>query len=117
MKKKSNRKPDLVVAGLLDYLKETGETKILPEVARELEKLLKESKTAEAITIYSYTYLESYQLEKLTNIIRKLINSDLPVFNSIDKSLLGGFTIKVGDWFLDASLAGQLNYLNKALLS
>ncbi len=114
---KKSEKPNLVVAGLLDYLSETGETKILPEVAQELENLLKESQRAEVITVSSYMPLSDEQMQKLKEIIKKLIKIDLPIVNRTDENLLGGFTIKVGDWFLDASISAQMNYLKKALVS
>lgn len=115
--KKKNEKPNLVVAGLLDYLNETSETRLLPEVTRELENLLRESKKAEEITIASSVLLTPSQNEKLKKILNKLLKVDLPIVNKVDKNLLGGFTIRMGDWFLDASLAQELVYLRQVLLS
>ncbi len=115
--RKRNEKPNLVVAGLLDYLSETGETRLLPEVAQELEKLLKESQKAELVVVASFVPLTDPELKKIKEVIGKLIKTELPIINKVDKNLIGGFTIKVGDWFLDASLSAQMDYLKSALLS
>ncbi|MBI4999295.1 ATP synthase F1 subunit delta [Candidatus Gottesmanbacteria bacterium] len=114
---KKLKKPNLVVAGLLDYLEETGQRQLLPEVTSELEKLLREAKEAQAINITSSVPLTQSQSEKLEKILEKLLKSKLPMVKKVDKNLLGGLTIKVGDWFLDASLRQQLAYLKKYMLS
>lgn len=110
-------KPNLVVAGLLDYLEETGQRQLLPEVTAELEKLLEEAKEAQAMTITSAVPLSLSQSEALAEILGRVVGANLPIIKKVDKNLLGGFTIKVGDWFLDASLLHQLAYLKKFMLS
>lgn len=114
---KKSKKQNQVVAGLLDYLNETGETRLLPEVTKELENFLEESKKIQSITVTSAVPLTLLQKESLRTILGKLLKVDLPIINNINKNLLGGFTIRVGDWFLDASLSQQLIYLRQMLLS
>lgn len=115
--KKKQGKSNLVVSGLLDYLSETGQVKLLPEVAEELHSLLEESKKADQITVTSFLPLTQIQQSELKNILEELIKIDLPIKNQIDKKLLGGFTVKVGDWFLDSSLLYYLNNIKRLLLS
>ena len=116
--KKNNQKnsSDIVIAGVLDYLSETGRENLLPEVADSLEELVNKSRKAEVIEIRSAISLRPEHENDLKEIIQKKFKLDLPVKNVIDKSLLGGFTIRVGDWFLDASLSNQLNKLKQSLL-
>lgn len=114
---KKTKKANLVVAGLLDYLEETGQNQLVPEVTQELEKLLEEGKKAQTIIITSAVPLTSSQSQELGEILHQLLKVDLPITAKVDKSILGGLTIKVGDWFLEATLLQQLNYLKRFMLS
>lgn len=115
--KKRKTKTNFVVSGLLDYLTETGQTKLLQKVTEELANLLQESKKADVIIVTSSINLSDKQIENIKNILYKFLDVELPVVNEIDKKLLGGFTVKVGDWFMDASLLRQVKNLKKLMLS
>lgn len=105
-----------ITQGLLDYLSETGRRAMLPEVTQQLQNLLDESDRIKEIIVVSIQPLESGQLNDLKKTIAKLLDINLPVVNRIDKHLIGGFTIKIGEWFLDASVVRQLQELKKQLL-
>lgn len=111
------KKPNLVVSGLLDFLEETGQTRLLPEVTQELERLLTEGEKVAEIRVTTVVPLTEAQKESLNRLLSNFLKVDLPLVNKIDKNLLGGLTIKLGDWFLDASLVQELKYLKKTLLS
>ena len=116
MKKRKNN-TNFVVSGLLDYLTETGQTKLLPKVTEELTNLLQESKKADAMIVTSSVDLSDKQIENIKNILYKFLDVELPVVNEIDKKLLGGFTVRVGDWFMDASLLQQVKIFKKMMLT
>lgn len=114
---KSNAKRSSgVVAGLMGYLSETRQTNILPEVADQLQRMLKESTDVSEIKVASFIQLTSQQKTLLKKTINNLTGLDLPVINAVDKNLLGGFTVRVGDWFLDTSLQFLLKNLKAGLL-
>ncbi len=115
--KKVNNKSNLIVSGLLDFLSETGQSKLLPEVTEELGNLILEAKKANVVTISSFLALTQSQLSLLKSTLGKYIGNQLPFMNKVDKHLLGGFTVRVGDWFLDASLLYYVNNIKKNLLS
>ncbi|OGG00619.1 hypothetical protein A3D78_05485 [Candidatus Gottesmanbacteria bacterium RIFCSPHIGHO2_02_FULL_39_14] len=56
------------------------------------------------------------QINYLQITLKKIFNEVLPVQNIIDKNILAGFTVKVGEWYLDASLKTELNNLQQILL-
>lgn len=114
--KKINLKSNAVLQGLLDYLGEKGEEDLLPEVTRSLEAIVAKTKKAEEILVYSAIPFTDEQLIRLKTILKKLLNIDLPIIDKVDKKLIGGFTIKVKDWFLDASLLHQLHLIRQQLL-
>ncbi len=114
--KKSSYKSTAVLAGLMNYLKETGEEKLLPEVTKSLEDVVAKSKKSDEIVVSSAYPLNSTQLELLKNLINNKLNVDLPIINYIDKGLIGGFTVRVNDWFMDSSVSHQLQYMKRSLL-
>ena len=40
--------------------------------------------------------------------LRVLFGEEVTITNELDRQLLGGFTVRVGDWFLDASVIRDL---------
>jgi len=115
--KKISKKSDVVVNSLLEYLDESQEAYLLPEVTKELEALTKGADDAAKISVVSCVPLGKQQQEKLQRLIEKLLVKKLPVENKIDKSILGGFTLQIGDWFLDASIYRDLFALKDSMLS
>ncbi|OGF99920.1 hypothetical protein A2Y99_02985 [Candidatus Gottesmanbacteria bacterium RBG_13_37_7] len=115
--KKKDKHSNFVVSGLLDYLTETNQTTLLPEVARELQFLTEESKKADAIIVTSSVALTAKQYEYLVTVLKTLLNINLPLRNIVDKKILGGLTIKVGNWYLDATLIKEINNISQLLIS
>lgn len=115
MKKLSNASSG-VVTGLIDYLSETGQKEVLPEVAGHLADLIASSRGADKILVTSVIDLSNTQLSILKQTICTIIGTNLPIVNKTSKNLLAGFTVSVGDWFLDASLIKQLENLKSGLL-
>lgn len=115
--KKSSYKSTAVFQGLMNYLKETGEEKLLPEVTKSLEDVVAKSKKSDEIVISSACLLTFGQLNLLKNLINKKLNIDFPIVDKIDKGLIAGFTVKVNDWFIDSSVSHQLQYIKRLLLS
>ena len=66
--------------------------------------------------ITSHIRLTVEQINYLQITPKKIFNEVLPVQNIIDKNILAGFTVKVGEWYLDASLKTELNNLQQILL-
>ena len=115
--KKVSRKSEAVLQGLLDYFSETRSEELLPEVTKSLEEIVTKSKETREIVVASVILFDFTQIEKLKMILKKLLNVNLPIVNKIDKKLIGGFTVRIGDWFLDASLIHQLQIIKRSLLS
>ena len=72
--------------------------------------------TNEAV-VTSCVPLSSVQLENLRQILSKIHKKDLSVVNKVDKNLLAGFTVKIADWFFDASWTNQLEDLKQKLIA
>ena len=68
------------------------------------------------ILITSVFKLSADQVDKIKKSINKILKVDLPVENKIDSKLMGGFTIKVNDWFLDSSIKHEIDLIKRSLL-
>ena len=59
-------------------------------------------------TVKSVVPINNDQQAEIEQKLAKIFGRNVTVVNKIDKNLLGGFTIRMGDWFLDASLFNDL---------
>ena len=70
------------------------------------------------VEITSATQLPPEQADAIVDIVRKQMPGiTLEVDQDLDPNLIGGFTVKVGDVLLDASVKNELNKLRFKLLS
>lgn len=115
--KKLSSKSEAVFTGILDYLSETGGQALLPEVTKSLEKEILKLKGTDEIVVTSAVKLTQQQIKNLQAALKKILHVKLPVVNRIDTSLIGGFTVKINDWYLDASINNELLLLKRSLLS
>ncbi|MCL5797633.1 MAG: F0F1 ATP synthase subunit delta [Patescibacteria group bacterium] len=111
------QKSEIVMRGIVDYLSESGERALLPEVARSLEAELAKNRKSDQIIVTTAIPLSKPQSEFIRKFIQNTLRTDLKVTNKVNKGILGGLTIKVNDWFLDASLKHQVELVKKTLLS
>ncbi len=63
--------------------------------------------------VTSASPMSSANLQELQANIAQQIKAEVILTNKVDKSLIGGFVVTVGDRQLDASLAGKLNKLER----
>ncbi len=110
-------KSKAVISGLLDYLGQKGEENLLPEVSKSLEKEVDKLSGQDEIIVTSTVRLTSSQLAKIKSSIYKMLKKKLPVKNEINQKLLGGFTVRVNDWFFDSSISRQVELLKQSLLT
>ena len=68
-------------------------------------------------TITSFVDLNKSQKEEITKIICEIFQVDnVEIYEKLDKSILGGYIIKVGDTIIDCSTKNKLNGLQDHLL-
>ncbi|MBI2611175.1 ATP synthase F1 subunit delta [Candidatus Gottesmanbacteria bacterium] len=114
--KKTHPKSRLVVKGLVEFLNENGQKYLLPQIYNVLGDLVQKPEAKKEVVVTSAVKLSQKEYSQLKKIVDKILGRELPITNKIDKNLIGGFTIKAGDWFLDASLKQELKQLKKVLL-
>ncbi len=97
----------MVVQGHLSALNEI--------IAASIEIYNVREKKATAIVVSSVTLNKKYA-ERLKGALKAMTGRDVTLENKIDKSLLGGFIVKVGSTIFDSSIKGQLRLLRAELM-
>ena len=97
-----------------NFIRVLGESKrisLLPHISKEYRKLLSGTKGSSEVLITSAFELTDEQLKKVTDSLKGRYGDSLTVEQVIDKSLIGGFSIKCGDEVTDYSVKGKLEKL------
>lgn len=115
--KKIAHKSRVVFDGILDFINESGEQRLLLELTESLEEELAKTRGTDEIIVTSAMPLTLPQLKKIKNTLQKHLKKKLPIVNKIDKNLVAGFTIRVNDWFLDSSIRQEMETLTRNLLA
>lgn len=90
----------------------------LRKIALSYVNLYRENHDIAKVEIESAAELPQEQVQAIVDIVRRQMpGTTLEVEQSIDPDLIGGFTVKVGDVLLDASIKNELKKLRLKLLS
>lgn len=110
------RNSEELIKGLMEYLEDQENLRLLPEITKSLENEVSKAQNKDTIIVTSAISLSDNQLQNIKSLLIKKFKKDLPVTNKIDPDLIGGFTIKVNDWFLDSSIVYEIKYFKRLLL-
>ncbi len=117
MKRSISKESSSVVAGILGFLKDSGKISLLPSVADVLDEAAGKTRRADHIVITSAVPLTAPEISKLRGALTALLRTPLPVKTVVDKRVVAGFSIRVGDFFLDATMAADLHAIKHLLVS
>ena len=101
-----------------NFIKVLGESKrisLLPHISKEYRKLLSGTKGSSEVLITSAFELTEEQLKTVTDSLKERYGDALTVEQVLDKSLIGGFSIKCGDEVTDYSVKGKLEKLRNQI--
>ena len=102
----------------LNFLKILGEAKrlsLLPDILEEYRKLEADKNSLKKVLINSAFKLSQTQKEGIEDLLKKRYGENLSSSINLDKSLIGGLTVKCGDEVMDLSTKGKLLKLKKQL--
>ncbi len=105
------------VRNLVILLAERGRVELLPAIAAEYGRLLNRRRGIVEAVVTSAAPLSAAETEAVRERIREMARSDVELSTTIDESLIGGLTIRVGDRLLDASVRGRLERLRDQLVA
>jgi F-type H+-transporting ATPase subunit delta len=104
------------VSNITRYVKDTsGNEFALPKVQKLFETL--SSRAAGERIAYITTAIELSDVDKdsIKQAVSHLIGRELSISVLVDKTVLGGIKISIGDWVYDGTLSYQLSTLSREL--
>ena len=87
----------------------------LPEILSEYQKLVAKKNKLNDVLITSAFELSEAKLEQIEGLLKERYGKNLSTRVEINKSLIGGLTIKSGDEVIDLSTKGKLLKLKKQI--
>lgn len=88
---------------------------LIPKIVTMFGDFMNEYKKIAAVKIVSAYPLTSKQEIKLKEALAKKLNREIKIFNEVDKSILGGAIIRVGNFVIDGSALSRVNQLKQSL--
>ena len=89
----------------------------LKEKVVQLEKIYLEKQNMIIAQVKSVIPLSEYQANKLTENLEKKFNKKIILKQEIDKSIIGGLYVVVGDEVIDGSVKSQLQQIKSQVLN
>jgi len=87
----------------------------VPEITELFQKMMDANKGIEKAEIISAVKLTKDEEQKISRMIKFMINKDVQLTNTIDPKILGGFIATVGDKIIDGSTKSKLSAMRKDL--
>jgi F-type H+-transporting ATPase subunit delta len=85
----------------------------LPQIAEEFLNQYNEKKKILKAVVTTASGIDDATRKQVLNIVKGASESDVILEEKIDKDIIGGFIIRVGDKQIDASIARKLNNLKR----
>lgn len=89
---------------------------IFPEISEVYEQLRAERENTVKVQAIAADTLTTEQQKKLETALQKRLQKKIILQCTVDKKLLGGLVVRIGDNIIDGSLRNKLNRLKKDLL-
>ncbi|MCX5797231.1 MAG: ATP synthase F1 subunit delta [Elusimicrobia bacterium] len=104
-----------VTADFLEYLIEKKRFGLLPLVAGDFDRLMLQARGVVRALARSARPLSEADRQRLRQSLEAFAGSGVELRYEEDPELLGGVSVRLGDWVLDRSLRGQLQSLKEAI--
>ncbi|MGM0645827.1 MAG: ATP synthase F1 subunit delta [Thermodesulfobacteriota bacterium] len=104
-----------VVTNFCQLLADKGRLAILPDVDLVFQVLLDQEKGVQRGEVVTAVSMPKTEREKITSQLENQLGQGLILDFRVNKKILGGLVLKVGDKLYDASLRAQLDMLKENL--
>ncbi|WP_331828527.1 F0F1 ATP synthase subunit delta [Candidatus Blochmannia sp. SNP] len=112
------KKPiDIFSKNMIYIMAENNRLPLLPIVFKEFVNLCAIHVGTVEVEIISASPLNYRQLKKISDVMAKRLSKKVNIVHKIDKSILAGIIIRVGDTIIDGSIRGRILRLNHILQS
>ncbi|OWZ84603.1 ATP synthase F1 subunit delta [Natranaerobius trueperi] len=89
--------------------------KDLFDMYESFSRLVREEQNITLCEIRTATNLDDEDINSLSQTLSELSSGEVEIETTIDKSIIGGIVVKIGDQVFDYSIKGQLNNLREQL--
>lgn len=96
-------------------LAQSGRLEVVAEIAEMFEVLRAEAEKSAQVTVSSAFALNDAQQQKIAAALKSRLGCDIKLSCNVDKTLLGGIVIRMGDKVIDGSANTRLTELAYAL--
>jgi F-type H+-transporting ATPase subunit delta len=104
---------DLISMKFLEIMTSKGRESFLQEISFQFGELYKIHKGIKTAFVQSAVELDKETRDKLIQLLKQQTNSQIELKESVNKDLIGGFVINIGDKQLDTSFRKTLSKLTK----
>ncbi|MBI5241308.1 MAG: ATP synthase F1 subunit delta [Elusimicrobia bacterium] len=104
-----------LTADFLEFLIEKKRFALLPALAGDFDRLMLQSRGVVRARVRAARPLSEADRARLRQSLEKFAGTGVELDVRQDPELLGGVTVRLGDWVLDSSLRGQLQSLKEAI--
>ncbi len=106
---------DPEVRNLIYLLASKNELHLLPQVLVEFDRYVERGPARQLVQVTSAILLNEGERKQLEQKIRTQYGQDLDFEYRVDKSLLGGLRVRIGDRVIDGTVVGKLNAMRQKL--
>ncbi len=104
------------VDGVTKYLRGSGGAgAMLPKVTAALHKITTSARAGKLARVESSVPLTSKEKSDIGRFLSRLLSREATLQCTINKELIGGLRIGVGDWIVDTSIATQISAMQEQL--
>lgn len=106
---------DIVTQGFIQYLEKTGQISKLPHLAKEQIHLSRTLFDPNLAIVQTVIKLDPQEITTLETKLSSIFKRPIKVTNKINRRLLGGLLIRIGDQILDLSLRSKIKAVKEKL--
>lgn len=104
------------IEGITQYIQKEGKQSVLPKVTELFGKLSKQSQKETVADVVTSVALSTEEQEAMERLLFRLTGHAVTLSSRVDRSLIAGMKMKIGDWVVDTSLSGQLDQMGKDII-
>ncbi len=114
--KLKNNKVQQIAKGFVKYLENVGQVDQLAKLSKIQQKQSWSKGIDNTATVISAVALKSSEKKELKEFISQKFDQKPKIKYQVDKSIIGGLVIRVGNKILDVSLKNRLKKLRESML-
>lgn len=104
------------VDGVTKYLRVAGDGNVMvPKMTAILHKISLSARTEKTAIVESTVVLTAKEKSGISRFLSRLLAGSVTLECRINKELIGGIRVTVGDWVVDTSLASQIRDMQEQL--